>query len=117
MDLALNNGVLDMKQLSADLYQGKLMTKAQLDGRNKVASYNFDTQLSGVKIQPLLKDAADLEILAGATAFNVKGKGKSLIPDNIKQNLDANGKFEISDGALRREYPSYDTQCPGQAKR
>lgn len=100
MDLALNNGVLDMKQLSADLYQGKLMTKAQLDGRNKVASYNFDTQLSGVKIQPLLKDAADLEILAGATAFNVNGKGKSLIPDNIKQNLDANGKFEISDGAL-----------------
>lgn len=100
MDLGIKNGVVDLKQLSADLYQGKLMLNAQVDARSKVASYQFDKQISAVQIQPLLKDAAELEILAGTANFSVKGKGKSLIPEQLKKNLLANGRFEITDGAL-----------------
>lgn len=100
MDLGIKNGVVDLKQLSADLYQGKLMLNAQVDARSKVASYQLDKQISAVQIQPLLKDAAELEILAGTANFSVKGKGKSLIPEQLKKNLLANGRFEITDGAL-----------------
>lgn len=100
MDLGIKNGVVDLKQLSADLYQGKLMLNAQVDARSKVATYQFDKQISAVQIQPLLKDAAELEILAGTANFSVKGKGKSLIPEQLKKNLLANGRFEITDGAL-----------------
>ncbi|MCT8868217.1 AsmA family protein [Shewanella xiamenensis] len=100
MDLGIKNGEVDLKQLSADLYQGKLMLNAQVDARSKVASYQFDKQISGVQIQPLLKDAAKLDILAGTANFNVKGKGKSLIPEQLKKNLLANGRFDITDGAL-----------------
>ncbi|AAN55596.1 AsmA family protein [Shewanella oneidensis MR-1] len=100
MDLGIKNGVVDLKQLTADLYQGKLMLNAQVDARSKVASYQFDKQISAVQIQPLLKDAAELEILAGTANFSVKGKGKSLIPEQLKKNLLANGRFEITDGAL-----------------
>ena len=73
MDLGIKNGEVDLKQLSADLYQGKLMLNAQVDARSKVASYQFDKQISGVQIQPLLKDAAKLDILAGTANFIVKG--------------------------------------------
>lgn len=100
MDLGIKNGVVDLKQLTADLYQGKLMLNAQVDARSKVASYQFDKQISAVQIQPLLKDAAELEILAGTANFSVKGKGKSLIPEQLKKNLLANGRFEITDGTL-----------------
>ena len=100
MDLGIKNGEVDLKQLSADLYQGKLMLNAQVDARSKVSSYQFDKQISGVQIQPLLKDAAKLDILAGTANFNVKGKGKSLIPEQLKKNLLANGRFDITDGAL-----------------
>lgn len=100
IDLGIKNGVVDLKQLSADLYQGKLMLNAQVDARSKVASYQFDKQISAVQIQPLLKDAAELEVLAGTANFSVKGKGKSLIPEHLKKNLLANGRFEITDGAL-----------------
>ncbi|WP_428613508.1 AsmA family protein [Shewanella sp.] len=100
MKLVLKNGVLDVNQLSADLYQGKLLASAQLDGRKKVASYRFDKKISGIQVRPLLTDAAEVDMLAGTTNFEVAGSGFSLIPDNIKRNLNAKGQFEIADGSL-----------------
>ncbi|MBW8184863.1 AsmA family protein [Shewanella nanhaiensis] len=100
MKTKLNNGVLNMSQLTADLYQGKLSANAQLDGRQKIASYSFDKSVKGVQILDLMKDAAEIDLIAGTANFNVKGKGRSLIVDNIKKNLAANGKFEVADGAL-----------------
>lgn len=100
MKLTLKNGVLDVNQLSADLYQGKLLASAQIDGRKKVASYRFDKKISGIQVRPLLTDAAEVDMLAGTTNFEVAGSGFSLIPDNIKRNLNAKGQFEIADGSL-----------------
>ncbi|QYJ99981.1 AsmA family protein [Shewanella psychrotolerans] len=100
MNLALKDGVLDLSKLSTELYQGKLLTSARLDGRKKVASYQFDTSINGVQIRPLLTDAAEVDLLAGSTQFSITGSGKSLIPDNIKKNLLAKGQFEVADGAL-----------------
>ncbi|MDT3282451.1 AsmA family protein [Shewanella scandinavica] len=100
MDVGIKNGVLDLTKLNADLYQGKLLVSAQVDARQAVASYQFDKKVTGVQIRPLLKDAADVDLLAGTANFDVKGKGKSLIPEQLKKNLLANGHFDINDGAL-----------------
>lgn len=100
MDVGIKNGVLDLTKLNADLYQGKLLVSAQVDARQAVASYQFDKKVTGVQIRPLLKDAADVDLLAGTANFDVKGKGRSLIPEQLKKNLLANGHFDINDGAL-----------------
>ena len=100
MNLALKDGVLDLSKLSTELYEGKLLTSARLDGRKKVASYQFDTSVNGVQIRPLLTDAAEVDLLAGSTQFSITGSGNSLIPDNIKKNLLAKGQFEVADGAI-----------------
>ncbi|WP_041415949.1 AsmA family protein [Shewanella halifaxensis] len=100
MQLVMQGGVADMKQLSADLYGGKVNASATVDGRNKVAQYQFNERLTGVDIRALLIDLAEVDMLDGKANFNVTGKGKSLIPDNLKKNLIANGKFEIADGAI-----------------
>lgn len=100
MDMGIKNGVLDLTKLNADLYQGQLLVSAQVDARQAVASYQFDKKVTGVQIRPLLKDAADVDLLAGTANFDVKGKGKSLIPEQLKKNLLANGHFDINDGAL-----------------
>lgn len=100
MDVGIKNGVLDLTKLNADLYQGQLLVSAQVDARQAVASYQFDKKVTGVQIRPLLKDAADVDLLAGTANFDVKGKGKSLIPEQLKKNLSANGHFDINDGAL-----------------
>lgn len=100
MEVGIKNGVLDLTKLNADLYQGKFAANAQIDARQAVASYQFDKRITGVQIQPLLKDAAEVDLLAGTANFNLKGKGRSLIPAQLKANLLANGQFEINDGAL-----------------
>ena len=96
----VKQGVIDIKQLTAELYQGKLNVQATIDGRNKVASYQYNQQLENVQIRPLLSDLAELDLLSGTVNFSVKGKGRSLIPAKLKQQLVANGQFEIADGSL-----------------
>lgn len=96
----LHNGVLEVQKLTADLYQGSLTASAKVDGRNKLASYSFDSELKQVNLRPLLRDAADVDMLAGTANINAKGSGRSLIPENIKKNLDVSGNFNIADGAL-----------------
>jgi AsmA protein len=100
MKAKLQSGVLSMTELKADLYQGKLTASAQLDGRQKVPSYSFEESVKGVQILDLMKDAADIDLVAGTANFSVKGKGRSLITDKLKKNLAAKGQFEIADGAL-----------------
>lgn len=100
LDLGVKGGVVDLKQLTADLYQGKLMVNAQVDARQSVASYQFDKRVTGVQVRSLLKDLAEVDLLAGTANINIKGKGKSLIPEQLKKNLLANGHFDVTDGAL-----------------
>ncbi|QSX35303.1 AsmA family protein [Shewanella avicenniae] len=100
MVIALKNGVMNMKQLSADLYDGSLNANATVDGRNRVAKYSFDTQIKSINIRALLTDAAEIELLDGTADIGIKGNGTSLIPDNIKKQLNANGQFAINNGAV-----------------
>ncbi|WP_299572386.1 AsmA family protein [uncultured Shewanella sp.] len=100
MKATVKDGIANLSDFSANLYEGSITAKAKLDGRQKVASYNFEKSLSGVQFRPLLKDAADIDLISGSANFNIKGSGKSLIPDNLKKNLLANGDFTIADGSL-----------------
>ncbi|QIR14553.1 AsmA family protein [Shewanella aestuarii] len=100
MKTRIKNGIVDINKLSAELYEGKLALNAKLDARNKVPSYQFENSLSGVQIRPLMTDLAEMDLLSGHANFTAKGNGKSLKPSSLKQNLLANGQFEITDGSL-----------------
>lgn len=96
----LAGGVLKVDELKASLYGGKVGASATLDGRKVPAVYSFNKAITGVQILPLLKDAAEVDLLAGTANFDIQGKGAGLLADSIKRNLNANGKFEVADGAL-----------------
>lgn len=100
MEMNLKNGVLDLKNLTAQLYQGKMKASGQLDARQKVASYRFSKNVEAVQIRPLLKDVANVDLLSGTANFNASGSGQSLIVENLKKNLLAKGNFNVTNGAV-----------------
>ncbi|WP_299009933.1 AsmA family protein [uncultured Shewanella sp.] len=100
MKAQLKNGVLNVPSLTADLYKGQLLASAKLNAQTSLAHYSFKKSITGVQLRPLLQDAANVDLLSGLTNLSIEGEGSSLIPDNIKKNLVASGKFEVVDGAL-----------------
>ncbi|MBU1621526.1 MAG: AsmA family protein [Gammaproteobacteria bacterium] len=102
LQLVLTNkaGLVQIQNASADLYDGKVVAKATLDARKTPVSYSFNKQLSGLALRPMLIDGADIDLLSGTAKLSIEGKGHSLLPEQLKKNLLANGRFEITDGSL-----------------
>ncbi|WP_432453030.1 MULTISPECIES: AsmA family protein [unclassified Agarivorans] len=98
--LVIKSGVLSLKQLSADLYGGKLDSSALVNGNEKQASYSMSAKLSGVKAQPLLSDAANFEFVAGKLDVDLNLKGKGLTSMAVKQRISGPINATFSDGAI-----------------
>lgn len=97
---AVNRGVIDLKSFSANLYQGSVKATAQIDARKTPATYSVKKTVTGVKIQPLMKDVLDNDKLEGTGNFDVNVQGKSLTPTGIKQNLAGTVAINFADGAV-----------------
>ncbi|SDJ83365.1 AsmA protein [Ferrimonas sediminum] len=100
LDLQLVDGLFTLNQMKASAFEGILTTKATLDSRTQPVSYQFDSKLVGLSIQPLLKAAIDSEVMAGTGELTVAGKGASLAPNQVLANLVANGRLALDDGAV-----------------
>ncbi|TKB48395.1 AsmA family protein [Ferrimonas sediminicola] len=98
--LSLVDGVFTLKQMKATAFEGTLVAKATLDSRLEPVAYDFDANLQGLSIQPLLEAAVDQTVLAGRGELTLKGKGASLAPDALMNNLVADGRLVLNDGAL-----------------
>ncbi len=97
---SVNRGVVDMKSFSSNLYQGTITAKARLDARKSPATYTAVKNIKNVKIQPLLVDVAQNDMLEGTGNISVDVKGQSLTPTGIKQNLVGTIGINFQDGAV-----------------
>ncbi|MBY8000753.1 AsmA family protein [Vibrio fluvialis] len=96
----VNRGVIDLKSFTANLYQGSVKATAQIDARKTPATYTIKKTVTGVKIQPLMKDVLDNDKLEGTGNIDVNVQGKSLTPTGIKQNLAGTVAINFADGAV-----------------
>ncbi|WP_261815617.1 AsmA family protein [Vibrio gallicus] len=99
-NLAIKGGVFNLKALKARLYQGSIDAKAIVNAKSTTPSYDLDAKVKGVKIAPLLKDVADNDMLEGSGNITLDLKGKSLIPDKLKQNIAGDINMSLNDGAV-----------------
>ena len=92
------NGRLEVAPHSANLYEGAVTgaISAQADGRIALKE-----SLTGVSIGPLLRDAAQKDILEGKgnLALDVNGGGKSV--NAIKKSLAGTARLQLKDGAIK----------------
>jgi len=96
----VENGVAKLAPLTAQLYEGSITLNAEVVGGNGQNSYAIEKQITGIAVQPLLKDLADTDLLAGTTNFSFKATGRGLALSKIKKGLQGSGQFEVLDGAL-----------------
>ncbi|MEF1288748.1 AsmA family protein [Vibrio sp. M260118] len=97
---SVNRGVAELTSFTSDLYQGSINATARLDARKTPATYTAKKRIKGVKVQPLLVDVADNDMLEGTGNIDVDVKGSSLTPTGIKKNLVGTVVINFADGAV-----------------
>ena len=99
--LKLNSGRFEADLTELALYKGAGKGKVVLDGSGAVPGVEADFNLSGVQIQPLLHDAADLDRVSGTGGFTtaVTGHGKS--QREIIGALNGKGDLNFANGVIK----------------
>ena len=97
---SVNRGIAELTSFTSNLYQGSISATAKLDARKTPAIYTAKKKIKGVKVQPLLVDVANNDMLEGTGNIDVNVKGKSLTPTGIKKNLVGTIAINFEDGAV-----------------
>jgi uncharacterized protein involved in outer membrane biogenesis len=97
------DGLIKMDPIVADLYQGKYQGTITLDARGKLVELKQETQLSGVQIEPLLKDytQSSESQLAGVANISAKVSSKGSNALQLKHGLNGQAKLAVTEGILR----------------
>ncbi len=92
-------GRLDVSPISANLYQGTLAGTAAVNANSN--SFAVKQQLTGISVGPLLRDAANKDILEGRgnVALDVTTTGQT--PTALKKALNGTASVALKDGALK----------------
>ncbi|MBU1425140.1 MAG: AsmA family protein [Gammaproteobacteria bacterium] len=94
-----NKGQIEIDPLSAKMYKGSVDGKASLNA----STYDFtvNEKLTGIDIAPLLKDAANLELIEGRgnIALDLNARGNSV--SGLKKALNGKTKIDLTNGALK----------------
>jgi len=97
------DGLVKLDPILADLYQGKYKGVITLDARGKSLTLKQETQLSGVQIEPLLKDytQSPKSQLAGVANITAKVSSKGADAIQHKHGLNGEAKLAVTGGILR----------------
>ncbi|MDO6541069.1 AsmA family protein [Photobacterium sanguinicancri] len=99
-ELAVKQGVLNLKRFDAKLYGGSINAKATIDANGKLPTYKVTKHIKGVQVQPLLMDVAEFENLAGTGNIDIKVSGTGLAEARIRQNIAGTVNINFADGAI-----------------
>ena len=92
-------GLLDVEPLAANLYQGAAAGSISVNANNN--HFVIKQKLTGIAIGPLLRDAADKDILEGKgnVALDVTTNGN--LVSAMKRQLNGTARMELRDGAIK----------------
>ena len=100
LNVALRDSVLKTTFEEVKLYEGRGKGFVTLDGSGAEAAFAADVQLSGIAAQPLLKDAAGIDWLAGSGNVTLAVSGRGASEAAIVRSLNGKSDVAVRDGAL-----------------
>jgi len=99
VDLRAKDGRLSVDPLAANLYQGSARGSASIDANTN--RFVVKQTLSGVQIGPLLRDAAEKDVLEGRGTVVLDIATQGAVVDELKRALNGSARMELRDGAVK----------------
>jgi len=92
-------GRVDVDPIAANLYKGTVAGNARIDANSN--AFAVKQQLKGIDIGPLLRDAAEKDLLEGrgSVALDVTTAGATV--SALKKGLNGTSSFNLRDGAIK----------------
>lgn len=105
VDQSVIKVALKDKKMRADLtdmalYEGRGRGVVTLDATAKAAGLGANFAIDGVSAQPLLRDASDIEWLAGRGKLNLAIASRGQTERQMVETLTGNASFNFTDGAI-----------------
>jgi len=99
VDMKARNGQVNISPLSANLYQGS--TSGKITVNANTSSFTINQKLKGVDVEPLLKDAAELELAEGKgnISLDLSTQGKTITA--LKKALNGDVSVNLTNGAIK----------------
>jgi AsmA protein len=100
LDVRIANGRLDVNPIAANLYQGSLSGALSVQA---VATPTVAVKqtLTGINVGPLLKDAANFDMLEGRGNVSVDLAGQGATVTAIRKALAGNAAIKLTDGSVK----------------
>lgn len=88
-------GVVDLSEASAEAYEGKLTSRARLDASGETAVMDFNADVEGFQIAPVMRDLELDESLkfAGSLRLTAEGRSRGVTTEEIIQALVMEAEF------------------------
>jgi AsmA protein len=96
-----NNGFINLKSLTGNLYEGSIKANATIDARSNTPQISVTQTLSGIQAAPLLSALADVDYLLGKLNLNLNLSARGNSIDQIKRSLTGTADFALLDGLLK----------------
>lgn len=100
VDVTALNGLVNIKPLSAKLYQGSVNGSLSVNAQ-ATPSVAIIQNLNGVNVAPLAKDAANLDMLEGKGNIGVNLTAHGNTVSAMKKVLNGNFSLNLADGAIK----------------
>lgn len=101
MTLNGEKGLFRMEPLRFDLSGGQVSENASLNAAAYPAQWSESVNVSNVKLGPVLKAVADMDMLEGTLQMQTDLKARGLLPETSMKTLNGKGRLMLGDGSIK----------------
>lgn len=102
-NISMDNLLLEVKPFVMQIYQGKITSTTEWNGRSKIPTTKQDLRVEGVNANQFLSSYSDKakDLLEGSFFTNMTAEFSGLDADEIKKSLAGKGDFSLKNGKVR----------------
>ncbi|MDX8378091.1 MAG: AsmA family protein [Mariprofundales bacterium] len=101
LSLSMKKGRILLEPFSFNLAGGSVSERATLNAAQYPARWTESIKIKQVRLGPVLKTLADMDMLDGILDMKTKMRGVGLLPEQSVARLNGTGKFTLYNGAIK----------------